>query len=334
MINKGQTISFTTNAYPNKIINAKISFIDPLLNVSTRTVEVRAVLQNKNGLFKPGMFIKGEVEIAKSQGEDTIFIPESAVLWTGARSVVYIKTHSDEPVFEMREVGLGSSIGNSFQVLSGLEHGDQIVTNGAFTVDAAAQLQGKRSMMNKTGEKMTTGHEGHDMESDPNKTISKDAMNETDTHTTVDREFQLQFKAVYTSYIALKNALVESDVQTARTYAEHITKSLAQVDMELLKDSKHLEVWKDFKNKVQLHSQQLMASSNLDEQRDLFIPISNNFILGVKTFGVNEKVYSMYCPMANDNKGAYWLSSEENVVNPYFGSAMLTCGEVKETISK
>ena len=61
----------------------------------------------------------------------------------------------------MREITLGNQIGNNYQVLEGLNNGDKIVTNGTFTVDAAAQLQGKKSMMNKKGGKVMTGHEGH-----------------------------------------------------------------------------------------------------------------------------------------------------------------------------
>ena len=61
----------------------------------------------------------------------------------------------------MREIVLGNQIGDNYEVLEGLNNGDEIVTNGTFTVDAAAQLQGKKSMMNKEGGKVTTGHEGH-----------------------------------------------------------------------------------------------------------------------------------------------------------------------------
>ena len=57
-----------------------------------------------------------------------------------------------------------------------------------------------------------------------------------------------------------------------------------------------------------------------------------HLISAIETFGINKKVYSQYCPMADDNNGAYWLSKQEKVINPYFGEAMLTCGEVKQVI--
>jgi len=157
----GQQVAITTNAYPNKQFKAVVSFIDPVLDTKTRTVKLRVVLNNKNGVFKPGMFVEGKIDVVKLTSEQPITIPSSAVLWTGERSVVYLKINPDEPVFELREVLLGNNLGENYEVLDGLANGDEIVTNGTFTVDAAAQLQGKRSMMNKKGGKKMTVHEEH-----------------------------------------------------------------------------------------------------------------------------------------------------------------------------
>ena len=77
-------------------------------------------------------------------------IPRSAVLWTGKRSIVYVKQpDSEEFNFKMREIEIGPMLGNSYVVISGLEEGEEIVTDGTFSVDAAAQLEGKPSMMNQ-----------------------------------------------------------------------------------------------------------------------------------------------------------------------------------------
>ncbi|MRI00240.1 efflux RND transporter periplasmic adaptor subunit [Kriegella sp. EG-1] len=162
LLKEGQKIEIVTKSYPDKKFDAKISFIDPVLNTSTRTIEVRAVLQNSKGLLKPGMFVAGTLALASDKKDDTMVIPESAVLWTGERSVVYIKTDPDNPTFEMRIIAVGDVINGGYVVLSGLENGEEIVTNGTFTIDAAAQLKGKKSMMNEDGEKTMTGHEGHE----------------------------------------------------------------------------------------------------------------------------------------------------------------------------
>ena len=158
LLKKGQKINIVTNAYPNKLLEAKIVFIDPVLNSTRRTVEVRAELENKNGQLKPGMFVQGTVQMISSQKDTTVIIPESAVLWTGERSVVYLKSNPDEPIFEMREVTLGDMLNEGYIVLNGLQNGDVIVTNGTFTVDAAAQLKGKKSMMNEEAGEVKTSH--------------------------------------------------------------------------------------------------------------------------------------------------------------------------------
>lgn len=157
LFKKGQDIKVVTKAYPNKVFNAKVSYIDPILNSQTRTVTLRAVLSNKDNVFKPGMFVEGKIETGTETTKQVVVVPASAVLWTGKRSVVYTKATSKEPVFEMKEIELGSKIGANYEVVSGLNNGDEVVTNGAFTVDAAAQLQGKKSMMNKSGGKTITG---------------------------------------------------------------------------------------------------------------------------------------------------------------------------------
>lgn len=162
LLKEGQNIGIVTKAYPDKKFDAIISFINPVLNSATRTVEVRAVLNNPKGELKPGMFVAGVLGLSRKTEDDMVIIPESAVLWTGERSVVYLKTDPNNPVFEMREIILGNAINGGYVALSGLQNGDEIVTNGTFTVDAAAQLQGKKSMMNKEGDRMTMGHENHD----------------------------------------------------------------------------------------------------------------------------------------------------------------------------
>ena len=175
---KGQKISIAANAYPNKTFDGQITFIDPILDNTTRTVTVRAILRNQKDMFKPGMFVTGRIESAKATNETVLFVPSSAVMWTGERSLVYVKVNKDEPIFEMREVMLGARNGENIEVTQGLDSGEEIVTNGTFTVDAAAQLQGKKSMMNKTGGKTMTGHEGHmEMQEDMGSDSSGELMN-------------------------------------------------------------------------------------------------------------------------------------------------------------
>ena len=161
LIKNGQNIEIKTNALPNKTIASKVSFIDPVLDSKTRTVKLRVDLNNSKGLLKPGMFVEGKLNVSMGKSM-SLSVPASAILWTGKRSVVYIRSKPNESIFEMREVQIGTKTGSHYQVFEGLKSGDEIVTNGAFTVDAAAQLQGKKSMMN-TKEENSSSMEGMHM---------------------------------------------------------------------------------------------------------------------------------------------------------------------------
>ncbi|WP_194850699.1 efflux RND transporter periplasmic adaptor subunit [Nonlabens antarcticus] len=333
-LKEGQTIKVTTNAYRNEVFDAKVSFIDPLLNSATRTVVVRAVLQNKKDLFKPGMFVEGIIEGTQTSTENTVSVPSTAVMWTGERSVVYVKTNPNEAIFEMREVLLGNANGDSYTILQGLKNGDEVVTNGTFTVDAAAQLQGKKSMMNASGGKTMTGHEGHlGMQEDNSGENTNEANHsQMKERIEVSNKFQNQLKQVFDDYILLKDALVNDDAKGAQQAGKQINQSLKKVDMKLLSDEKAHNHWMTIQKELKTSANTIENNSDIATQRAHFKHLSAHMISSVQLFGVNENVYIQFCPMADNNKGAYWISLEKEVRNPYYGEAMLTCGEVKATL--
>lgn len=313
----GQQIRLTTNAYPNEEFSAKVSFIDPVLNNATRTVTVRATLNNKADKFKPGMFISGALENTDIQNTtETLLIPASAVLWTGESSVVYVKD-TQQAVFEMREVKLGKRLGDSYEVLSGLKTGEQIVTNGTFTVDAAAQLQGKKSMMNKSGGKTMTGHEGHGMTNDHDMAKME-----------LSSEFQSKFKKILTTYLELKDQFVSSE-------PAQIAKS-ANATLTALNQLTNVDVSPEVQSHLTEIKTLLKAIGNqqdLEGQRMHFVPLNEHLVhLVTNLNNLDNTIYVQRCPMANNNQGALWLSAEQEIRNPYFGDAMLKCGSVVETL--
>jgi len=330
LFKKGQEILITTNAYTNKEFKAKVDFIDPILDTKTRTVKLRVVLNNRNNELKPGMFVEGKVKGINANTEEIVTIPASAVLWTGKRSVVYLKSNDNEPIFEMQEVILGNRIGTFYEVLNGLKNGDEIVTNGTFTVDAAAQLQGKKSMMNKKGGKTMTGHEGHlGMESTSEESKKSININE---RIEVSSDFQNQLKAVFDEYIKLKDALVKDDSKKVMEEAKGLLDNLSKVDMKLLKEKEVHNHWMSVEKEIKNATTSISNTSKLKEQRNHFKHLSSHLANAIEIFGIDENVYHQFCPMADNNKGAYWLSKEEKVINPYYGEAMLTCGEIKQVI--
>jgi len=328
---KGQEVMITTNAYPNKEFKGKVDFIDPVLNTKTRTVTLRVVLSNKDDVFKPGMFVTANIEGSTAKNDGVLTIPASSVLWTGERSVVYLKTNPDQPIYEMRKITLGNQIGDNYEVLEGLSNGNEIVTNGTFTVDAAAQLQGKKSMMNKEGGKVMTGHEGH-LGMEETASVNNENHFNMNERIEVSTDFQNQLKVVFNDYIKLKDALVKDDSNNVMTESKKLLENLSEVDMKQLIDKEAHNHWMSLENEIKISASLISRTSDIKEQRNHFKHLSSHLINTLQLFSVNEKIYVEFCPMADDNNGAYWLSKEEKVINPYFGNAMLSCGEVKQVI--
>ena len=124
--------------------------------------------------------------------------------------------------------------------------------------------------------------------------------------------------AAYAHYVHLKDALVASKSDEAKRAASELQKSLTS-----LSNSK----------KAAESASKIAAATDLEAQRKEFSTLSNEMTSLVKVSKPSMgSIYLKYCPMANNNQGAYWLSNEKQIKNPYFGDAMLTCGSVKETI--
>ena len=151
LLHRGQQVEFTAEALPGETFTGRIVFIDPILNGQTRTAGVRVELTNTGGKFKPEMLLVGHVAASMQKyADEGVIIPKSAVLWTGKRSVVYVKDDVEkQPTFLLRQITLGPALPDGYVVLDGLAEGEEIVTNGVFAIDAAAQLDGKRSMMSQ-----------------------------------------------------------------------------------------------------------------------------------------------------------------------------------------
>ena len=301
-IRKGDDLNFQVSAYPGKEFKAKVIYIDPVLNPDTRTVGVRAEAVNRNFELKPEMFVSATISTSKA-GMSGLMIPKTAILWTGPRSVVYVQAGNREaPAFEMREIEIGARVGEDYLVLSGLEEGEEVVSNGVFAIDAAAQLSGNYSMMTRPEVKTLDTPEA----------------------------FRKQLTAFVQSYLPIKDALVKTDVKATQTNIKPAKSSLAKVDMKLL-DNKAHDIWMDLLSPIQSSLDKMGQTSDVGEQRKHFEILSDNLIEAVEYFGVvDNTVYRQYCPMAFRDQGAYWLSSEKEIRNPYFGDKMLTCGEVKE----
>ena len=275
-------------------------------------------MDNSGRLLKPDMFVTGS--LVKSKGKGTqLTVPKTATLWTGQRSVVYLKKQNTVvPSFEYREVVLGQTIGNNYVVLEGLEDGEEVVTNGAFVIDAAAQLNNRVSMMNRNVMAKGEDHTDH----------VPDYSDVTPT------AFKEQLIALTSAYFKVKDALVASDIKLTGSQAANLIKKTNEVDMSWLSGDAHV-FWMQQQGAILAHAQNIQKAMDLEAQRAQFEYLSAAVIRSVKSLGVpSGTLFVQHCPMVNNNHGADWLSDTEAVRNPYFGEKMMTCGLTTDTITK
>lgn len=239
---------------------------------------------------------------------EPIVVPRSAALLTGKRAVVYVeKPNAKRPTYEGREIVLGPRAGDVYIVVSGLDAGERVVTNGAFKIDSALQIKAKPSMMNPAGGGAMPGH-NHGGNAAQSSTPGASAFD-------IPHEQAVQ---VVDSYLGLQAALAGDDLGAAKEQIKAMMKVTGHSGKlpELLHD--------------------MLSVETLDAMRiPYFETLSNGIIAAIQ---MNPDAFAseliiMHCPMANDSAGADWLQSSEPLQNPYFGAMMIKCGEVKTTVS-
>ena len=146
-------------------------------------------------------------------------------------------------------------------------------------------------------------------------------------------DLKTQFAPVLAAYNDLKNALVADNATLAATKGKAMKTALQAIETKSW-TAKQRIFYEPLAKKLETDAEHIGDNaSKIDHQREHFMTLSNNLTEVTKTFKINtETTYLQFCPMANDGKGAYWLSKEDKVKNPYYGKKMLTCGSVKETL--
>ena len=333
-IKLGDKVTFTIQSLPGKNFSGRISFIDPTIDPKTRVAHVRVEAQNPGLLLKPEMFANGTVTSTIAGNKKDILVPKTALLWTGKRSVVYVKDpNHEQPVFGYREVTMGPTSGDFYVIKSGLKEGEEIAVNGVFKIDAAAQLAGKPSMMNRDGGDSGAGSmPGMDMGSGNNSKNKKEqALNESSSKSVeTNPTFKAQLTKVYENYVDMKNAFVATDAQKVSQEAQKVESAIQSVNMELLKGDAHI-AWMNQLKTLNSETKIIAASSDIEAQRQEFSKFNEAFYKSLKMFGLeNDTAYYQFCPMFNN--GAYWISETEKIRNPYYGEKMMDCGETKERL--
>ena len=154
--------------------------------------------------------------------------------------------------------------------------------------------------------------------------------NHSETTTTVIQD-ENQLKAVFDNYFLVKDALITSNGNSTASASKELITAINNVKMDKLDMDVHM-VWMKVVNTIQKDAENIADTKDVKIQRDHFTSLSKEIYTVIKISKYENPVYYQFCPMFNDGKGANWLSKENVVKNPYYGSMMLSCGKTVETI--
>lgn len=334
-LTEGDGVTFTVEAYPGETFEAEITYIDPTLDPQSRTATVRAEAPNPDRRLKPQMLAEGVISSEISGGKEQMLIPKSAVLWTGERSVVYVhKTVDEQPVFEFREVELGPRAGEKYVVKSGVAVGEEVVTNGNFKIDSAAQLAGKASMMNRNPDGTKPAGHNHGSMKEMNKGGESSEMDHPNhreaTSDTSQHQHSAHLSKLIDSYLAMKETLTNDRFDEAKNHLETFKQEVME-SREMNEHSEHSAMHQKHHAAMVKAVNSAFRAERIEKLRVSFAEISNQLVKALENQGFDGRnLYWQYCPMAQNQEGAYWLDDEKAIVNPYMGQKMPGCGETKK----
>nr|WP_293842934.1 efflux RND transporter periplasmic adaptor subunit [uncultured Arsenicibacter sp.] len=303
-------------------LSARVAFINPEYRAGSQVLVMRAVLPNPGGRYQPGQ----QARVLLQQGvQRGLTLPVDALVRAGEGAVVFVQT--GEGTFQPRRVKTGAETDQQVAITSGLTGEETVAMSGAYLLYSELIL--------KKGINPITAEVSEGVKSTPtteaNPTPAPNTGGATASHTAPDA-FKKQLTSVYEASLKLTEALVASNPAGAKSAAVNVEKTLAGVDMLLLKGQAHTD-WMTYLNAMNEGLKTLRNIGDLEKQRTAYAEFEDGLYRSIKAYGITDKpVYRQYCPMALNNKGSYWLSDEKPIRNPYFGNMMLTCGETKEEI--
>ncbi len=173
-----------------------------------------------------------------------------------------------------------------------------------------------------TSEESEHNHADHDHGNSATKQDRKITVNASKNTATSD---------IIDSYLSIKNGLISDDKAATAKAATALLKAFGSFDKSKL-DADQLKEYNEIIENATEQAEHIVKSP-IDHQREHFEVLTTDVNDLISLLGTNKTLYEDYCPMANDGKGAIWLSEFKDIKNPYFGSKMLKCGKVQKQIN-
>ncbi|HEY0789563.1 MAG TPA: efflux RND transporter periplasmic adaptor subunit [Chthoniobacterales bacterium] len=313
MVQAGQPVVITTAAFPGHTFAGKIGLLDPFINEAQRTAKVRIDVPNPELKLRPGMYLN--VDLKVDAGE-RLAIPVSAVMPTGARSIVFIDKGNGK--LEGRIVQLGGKFGDFYQVQGGLKEGERVVASANFLIDAESKVQGAlKDFEEPPGEGFPTP-------------VRPAAANGSGPLQPAERLYEPLIDA----YLHLKDALAQDKMDEVNAHVAelgHRFDELAEASMQPAdRETDHRAHLAAFKAALAP-----FPVATLDQARIHFGELSAQLIhlLGEARPASKERLYVLKCPMWDKSPGS-WIQRSNKVENPFLGSSMPECGSTVDVIAQ
>ncbi|MFQ5714899.1 MAG: efflux RND transporter periplasmic adaptor subunit [Candidatus Scalinduaceae bacterium] len=327
----GQEVNITTRSLPGEIFKGEVIFIEPFLQEETQTIRIRCDIDNTNLELKPGMYARAQIWFDLPH---ILSVPESAVLHSGRREIVFIDEgngryrptevnlgrkwlyHPNQSPIQNRGLGFGADAERYHEVLSGLEPEDIVVIAGNFLLNAESQFQGVLKKMIPVEKTL------HDKK-----------------RVTLSTEIQKEMNNVLGRYFTIQASLADDSLKDLDAQIDVIRESV-QKAIEISEDTQwegrmrpprwigqdihtYLEDLKTILESVK-------PDSDIAEMRDFFGDLSKHIIEYLKNYteSRDRELYIFSCPMAPGY--GKWLQKGTEINNPYMGKVMLRCGNPAE----
>lgn len=316
----GQPAVMTLPYIPGRTFEGKVIYIYPYLDEKTRQVIFRLEFDNPTGLLKPGMY--ANIKLQSTLAPQSTLVPRAAVMDTGKRRIAYVSL--GEGRFEPREVQVGVETDDGLiEILDGLMPGEMVVTSGQFLLDSEANIREALAKMIKG--QPAAEQEAVGVVAGPSQLS---ALPDAAADAIVD---------ILDGYFALGDTFARDSVGDLSPVAGRIVGAVdVLLDVEIPDDE---EFWRkhDEVATVRGIALELVDETDLEQARLRFADLSAALAKLIKATGVPPsyptQVHQLHCPMyQKEAGGSIWLQPKGDVRNPFYGSMMLTCFDVRTVL--
>ncbi|MEL6105080.1 MAG: efflux RND transporter periplasmic adaptor subunit [Planctomycetota bacterium] len=149
----GQSVDIDIQSLNGRTFEGSVSFVEPSVDVRSRTISVRVAIPNEAGLIKVGDLGRARIRSELQEGRQLVVVPRESILRSGSTSIAYVETEPGR--FEFRQVTVEKVLGERIVIAGGIEAGEQVVSSGAFMLDSTFAMQGKVSLIDPNRSRST-----------------------------------------------------------------------------------------------------------------------------------------------------------------------------------